>query len=128
MFLSEHPHPTESIIYTMGGRWVLCSEGKRQVMEAGSTFHFGSGMPTGWEAPFPEGAEILIFKKKKEGETYQSFTQGIGEMSETLDAQYREGEPFYYHQLAADHPAIQFARMKNPDFDEVLEASKPAAD
>jgi quercetin dioxygenase-like cupin family protein len=44
MFLSEHPHPTESIVYTVSGKWVLCSEGKRQVMEAGSAFHFGSNM------------------------------------------------------------------------------------
>jgi len=25
------------------------------VMEAGSTFHFGDSIPTGWEEPFPEG-------------------------------------------------------------------------
>ncbi|WP_300395893.1 cupin domain-containing protein [Henriciella sp.] len=126
MFLSEHPHPTESIIYTMSGRWVLCSEGKRQVMEAGSIFHFGSNMPTGWEAPFAEGADILIFKKKREGDNYDSFVKGIGEMAETLDDQMEEGEPFYYYQLSSDHPAIEFAKSKNPNFDEVLEASKPA--
>ena len=26
MFLAEHPHPTESIVYTMSGKWVLCSD------------------------------------------------------------------------------------------------------
>ncbi|WP_291076108.1 HupE/UreJ family protein [Hyphomonas sp.] len=124
MFLSEHPHPTESIIYTLGGRWVLCSEGKRKVMEAGSLFHFGSNMPTGWEAPFAEGAEILIFKKKRDGDNYESFVEGIGEMAATLDEQMKDGEPFYYHQLESDHPAIQFAKSKNPDFGSVLEASK----
>ena len=126
MFLSEHPHPTESIIYTMSGSWVLCSEGKRKVMEAGSIFHFGSDMPTGWEAPFAEGADILIFKKKREGDTYDAFVKGISEMAQSLDAQMEEGEPFYYYQLSDDHPAIEFAKSKNPDFDEVLEASRPA--
>ena len=128
MFLSEYPHPTESIIYTMSGSWVLCSEGKRQVMEAGSIFDFGSNMPTGWEAPFAEGADILIFKKKRDGENYESFVTGIGEMAEKLDGEMKEGEPFYYHQLSDDHPAIEFARSKNPDFDQVLEASKPSED
>ena len=126
MFLSEHPHPTESIVYTLSGRYVLCSEGKRKVMEAGSIFHFGSNMPTGWEAPFAEGAEILIFKKKRDGDDYKSFVTGIGEMAATLDVQMKDGEPFYYHQLPADHPAIQFARSKNPDFNAVLEASGAA--
>ncbi|OZB14392.1 MAG: hypothetical protein B7X53_13975 [Hyphomonas sp. 34-62-18] len=102
MFLSEHPHPTESIVYTLSGRYVLCSEGKRKVMEAGSIFHFGSNMPTGWEAPFAEGAEILIFKKKRDGDDYDSFVTGIGEMAATLDVQMKDGEPFYYHQLPAD--------------------------
>ena len=125
MFLSEHPHPTESIVYTLSGRYVLCSEGKRKVMEAGSIFHFGSNMPTGWEAPFAEGAEILIFKKKRDGEDYESFVTGIGEMAAKLDVQMKDGEPFYYHQLPADHPAIQFARSKNPDFNAVLETSGP---
>ena len=126
MFLSEHPHPTESIIYTLSGSWVLCSEGKRKVMEAGSIFHFGSDMPTGWEAPFAGGADILIFKKKRDGDNYEAFVSGIGEMAATLDAQMADGEPFYYHQLSGDHPAIQFARSKNPDFEAVLAASKPA--
>jgi hypothetical protein len=48
MFLAEHPHPTESLVFTVSGRWVLCSEGKRQVMEAGSTFHFGSNSLNNW--------------------------------------------------------------------------------
>ena len=125
MFLSEHPHPTESIVYTLSGRYVLSSEGKRKVMEAGSIFHFGSNMPTGWEAPFAEGAEILIFKKKREGDDYDSFVAGIKDMAAGLDEQLKDGEPFYYSQLPADHPAIQFARSKNPDFSAVLEASGP---
>ena len=125
MFLSEHPHPTESIVYTLSGRYVLSSEGKRKVMEAGSIFHFGSNMPTGWEAPFAEGAEILIFKKKREGDHYDSFVAGIKDMAAGLDVQLKDGEPFYYSQLPADHPAIQFARSKNPDFNAVLETSGP---
>jgi quercetin dioxygenase-like cupin family protein len=124
MFLSEHPHPTESIVYTMAGRWVLSSEGKRKVMQAGSIFHFGSNMPTGWEAAFPEGAEVLIFKMKREGENYRSFTDGMHALAADLDKQYNEGETFYYHQLDADHPAIAFARQHNPEFDQLVEASR----
>lgn len=120
MFLSEHPHPTESIVYTVSGKWVLCSEGKRQVMEAGSLFHFGSNMPTGWEAPFAEGAHLLVVKSKTDGEDYEPYMEGLNNMVTALDKQRKEGTQFYFNELDANHEAIQFARSVNPDFDEVL--------
>jgi len=120
MFLSEHPHPTESIVYTVKGKWVLCSEGKRQVMETGSVFHFGSNMPTGWEAPFADGALLFVVKSKEAGEGYEPYMKGLKEMVQTLDKERTNGNPFYFNELKADHPAILFARSVNPDFDEVL--------
>jgi quercetin dioxygenase-like cupin family protein len=124
MFLAEHPHPTESMVYTISGKWVLCSEGKRQVMEAGSLFHFGSNMPTGWEAPFKEGALLLIFKMISEGDNYESFVKGLRSLADQLDAEMKEGAVFYFNQLESDHPAILFARQHNPDFDEILSGLK----
>jgi quercetin dioxygenase-like cupin family protein len=124
MFLAEHPHPTESLVYTMSGRWVLCSEGKRQVMEAGSVFHFGSNAPTGWEAPFPEGAFLFIVKKMGEGEGYEPYTKDIRNLAEQLDNEKKSGSIFYYDQLESDHLAILFAREHNPDFDEILSGLK----
>ena len=121
MFLSEHPHPTESIVYTVSGKWVICSEGKRQVMEPGSLFHFGSNMPTGWEAPFAEGAFLLVVKSKEEGEAYEPYMKGLQEMKIMLDEERANGNAFYFNELKSDHPAILFARSVNPDFDEVLE-------
>lgn len=120
MFLSEHPHPTESMIYTVSGSWVLCSEGKRQVMEAGSTFHFGSNMPTGWEAPFGEPALLFVVKSTGEGESYAPYMQGLIDMQGDLDKQRGEGGVFYFNELEEDHAAIQFARAVNPNFDDVL--------
>jgi len=120
MFLSEHPHPTESIVYTVSGKWVLCSEGKRQVMETGSVFHFGSNMPTGWEAPFADGALLFVVKSKEEGESYEPYMKGLNEMKVTLDQERANGNPFYLKELKPDHPAILFARSVNPNFDELL--------
>jgi len=120
MFLAEHPHTTESLVFTVSGRWVLCSEGKRQVMEAGSTFHFGSNAPTGWEAPFPEGAFLYIVKQFDEGLDYEAYTTDIRNMAEQLDQEMSEGGVFYFNQLEPDHPAILFARNHNPDFDGIL--------
>lgn len=125
MFLAEHPHPTESIVYTVSGRWVLCSEGKRQVMEAGNVFHFGSNAPTGWEAPFPEGAFLFIVKQRAEGLNYETYTKDIRAMAEELEQEMADGGVFYYNQLEPDHPAIQFARQHNPDFDQVLAGLSP---
>ena len=120
MFLSEHPHPTGSIVYTVRGKWVLASEGKRQVMEAGSLFRFGDGMPTGWEAPFGEGALLLIVKGKEGREDYSTFNAGIKSMQATVDKERKGGTPFYYNELKPDHAAIKFARSVNPKFDDVL--------
>lgn len=120
MFLGEHPHDTGSIVYTVRGKWVLASEGKRQVMETGSLFRFGDKMPTGWEAPFGEGALLLIVKGKHGTETYEGFNQGIKSMQATVDKQRKGGEPFYFNELKPDHPAIRFARSVNPAFDDVL--------
>lgn len=123
MFLAEHPHPTESMIYTVSGKWVLCSEGKRQVMEPGNVFHFGSNMPTGWEAPFGEPALLFVVKSTEAGEGYAPYMQGLKEMAQDLDKQRSEGGVFYFNELPEDHAAIQFARSVNPDFDEVLAIS-----
>ncbi len=120
MFLGEHPHATGSIIYTVRGKWVLVSEGKRQVMEAGSLFRFGDNMPTGWEAPFSEGAFLLVVKTKKKGEAYEPFMAGIKKMKASLEKEKASGTPFYYNALKPDHPAIVFAKSVNPKFDEVL--------
>ena len=120
MFLYEHPHPTGSIVYTVRGKWVLVSEGKRQVMEAGSLFHFGDKMPTGWEAPFADGAFLLVVKAKKKGDAYEPFIKGIKKMKVAVDKQRAKGETFYFNELKPDHPAIIFARSVNPNFDEVL--------
>lgn len=120
MFLAEHPHDIGSIVYTVRGKWVLASEGKRQVMEAGSLFRFGDGMPTGWEAPFNEPALLLIVKPKGESTDYKVFNEGIKEMAANVDADRKKGGAYYYDVLEEDHPAIKFARSVNPDFDAVL--------
>ncbi len=124
MFLSEHPHATGSIIYTVRGKWVLASEGKRHVMEAGSLFRFGDNMPTGWEAPFQEGAFLLVVKTKKKGEAYEPFMNGLKKMKTSLEKERAGGSAFYYNALKPDHPAIVFAKSVNPKFDEVLKNIK----
>lgn len=120
MFLGEHPHDIGSIIYTVRGKWVLASEGKRQVMQTGTLFRFGDNMPTGWEAPFSEPALLLVVKPKGESTSYDIFNGGIRAMRSATDKDRKTGMPFYYNELKPDDPAIAFARSVNPDFDSVL--------
>jgi hypothetical protein len=120
MFLEEHPHDTGSIIYTVRGKWVLASEGKRQVMMTGTLFRFGDKMPTGWEAPFAEGALLLVVKPKMQNDSYDVFNRGIKAMQTAVDKDRKNGMAFYYNALKPDHPAIAYARSVNPDFDNVL--------
>lgn len=122
MFLAEHPHPKESLVYTVSGKWVLCSEGKRQVMEAGSLFHFGDNIPTGWEAPFADGAFLLVVKTKEDGADYEPYMKGLREMVTELDEDRKNGTAFYYNELSEDHPAIKFAHSVNPNFESVLKS------
>lgn len=120
MFLAEHPHDIGSIIYTVRGKWVLASEGKRQVMQTGTLFRFGDNMPTGWEAPFSEPALLLVVKPKGENTSYDIFNRGIIAMQSATEKDRKKGAQFYYNELKPDDPAIAFARSVNPDFDAVL--------
>lgn len=120
MFLAEHPHDIGSIIYTVRGKWVLASEGKRQVMQPGTLFRFGDKMPTGWEAPFNEPALLLVVKPKGPTTSYDIFNRGIKAMQSSVDKDRKNGSPFYYSELKPDDPAIAYARSVNPNFDAVL--------
>lgn len=124
-FLAEHPHPTESMIYTVSGKWVLASEGNRRVMEPGTVFHFADNAPTGWEAPFNEDALLLIVKSRAPDENYASMIEDLENMGDMVDRQMKEeGVPFWYDQISADHPARRFARKVNQNFDEILATLK----
>ena len=111
-YCDAHPHETESIIYTTHGRWVFCTtedgEEVRTVINQGDLFHFPGGVPTGFETPFPEGATILIVKSGSE--TYEEMVAGVTGTKDDLESQHREGEPFFFRELPADHPAREFAR------------------
>jgi len=121
MYLEEHPHDLGSIIYTVRGKWVLASEGKRQIMQTGTLLRFGDNVPTGWEAPFSEPALLLVVKLKGENTSYDIFNRGLKSMHASTDKDRKEGKiQFYYNELKPDHPAIAFARSVNPNFDDVL--------
>lgn len=120
-FLAEHPHPTESIIYTVSGKWVLASEGNRRVMKPGTLIHFADNAPTGWEAPFNEDALVLVLKSRTPDENYESTIEGLEDMAAIVDRQMNEdGVAFWYDQIPVDHPARQYARNVNPNFKEVM--------
>jgi hypothetical protein len=111
-YCEAHPHETESIIYTISGRWVFCTveDGKevRTVIEPNDLFHFPGGVPTGFETPFGEDASILIVKSGSE--SYEEMANGISGARDELAKDAAEGVPFYYKDLAGDHPARVYAR------------------
>ncbi len=117
MFVAEHPHSTESLIYTVRGQWVLCSAGRRQLMKAGSLFRFAAGTPTGYEVPFDESALILIFKGDRITKDEREFIDYLKGMAARLEKERSEGTPFLLKELPADHPARVFGRQVNPEFD-----------
>jgi quercetin dioxygenase-like cupin family protein len=117
MYLKDHPHSTESIIYTVRGRWVLASQGRRHLMKLGSLFRFGANTPTGYEVPFAEDAYILIFKGERSTRVESEFIDYLKGMAARLKKENAEGTPFTLRELPADHPARKFAREVNPAFE-----------
>jgi hypothetical protein len=118
MFTEEHPHGSGSIIYTVRGQWVLCSQGRRQLMKPGSLFRFGAFISTGHEVPFGEPACILIFKGQRSTEQEKDFIAYLKGMATRLQGRQKKGqEIFLLKDLPAAHPARKFAREVNPKFD-----------
>lgn len=112
-YCDAHPHETESIIYTISGRWVFCTHDEngnevRTVIGPNDLFHFPGGVPTGFESPFDEDASILIIKSGSE--TYDEMAAGIQGASAHMAAAAADGEVFYYRDLPQDHAARVFAR------------------
>ena len=105
-----HPHPTESLIYTLSGRWVFCTteDGQevRIVINEGDLFHFVPDVPTGFETPFEEGAVILIFKG--DPGSYEEMLAGMTAARAELARDAATGAAFTFAELPADHPARVF--------------------
>lgn len=116
MYCEEHPHSSESIIFTVRGRWVLCSDGRRHVMQAGSLFHFAANTPTGYEVPFDEGAYILIFKGDRIAAEEASFIRYLKGLAQRLEREHQAGVPYLLSDLPENHAAIRFAHQVNPEF------------
>lgn len=106
-----HPHPTESLIYTISGSWVFATtedgEEVRTVIGAGDLFHFQPDVPTGFEVPFDEPAVILILKG--EPGTYEEMRDAMASTQVSLAADAADGEVFQLDGLPEDHAARRFA-------------------
>lgn len=116
MYCEEHPHSSESVIYTVKGQWVLCSGGRRHLMKPGTLFHFAANTPTGYEVPYAENAFLLIFKGRRTLEHEEEFINYLKGMAARLEKEHEAGIPYLLKDLPADHPALEFAREVNPGF------------
>lgn len=117
IYVEEHGHSTESIIYTVKGQWVLCSKGRRYLMKPGTLFRFEVNTPTGYEVPFKESAFILIFKGARTTKVEKEFIDYLKGFQTRLEKEHKEGVPYMLTDLKKDHAALKFAREVNPKFD-----------
>ena len=110
-YCDAHPHDSESIIYTISGRWVFATteggESVRTVINQGDLFHFPAGVPTGFETPFEEAAVILILKGG--GSSYRDMAASMIQARDMLAEEAGSGAPFAYRDLSTDHPARLYA-------------------
>ncbi len=126
LYLHEHTHASESIIYTVRGQWVLCSGERRHLMKPGSLYWFRPGEATGYEVPFDQPAYLLIFKGDLSDWSDAAFWEYLQGLSGTCVKQNEAGEPFLLRELPPDHPARRFAGQVNPSWEQQLPASVPA--
>jgi uncharacterized RmlC-like cupin family protein len=116
LYCDAHSHPTESIIYTSKGQWVLYAEDGRHHMKEGSMFFMPPDIDTGYEVPFEEPATILIikFEGEKDPGEFLKYLEGL---KTRLEERHTNGEPFKMSELPADHPAVLFAsELKSKGF------------
>ncbi len=114
LFSEEHAHSYGFIIYTVKGRWVLCSNGKRCVMGPGSIYTCRANVSMGMEVPFDEGAFLLFFLEGgvKVERRYEDYLRGVSEG--TID--HKVTTMTHLQDLPDSHPARSFARKVNPEF------------
>ncbi|MEP0843654.1 MAG: alpha/beta fold hydrolase [Phycisphaerae bacterium] len=127
LYLHEHPHSTESIIYTVRGRWVLCSSGRRHLMKPGTLYWFRKNEPTGYEVPFDEAPYLLIFKGDRSEMSDEQFWEYLQGLAGRLVQDQAGGERFLLAQLPPEHPARAFARQVNPEWERKLPTTRPAS-
>ncbi len=123
-YTPEHAHSSESLIFTVKGKWVLCRAGQRKLMKPGTLYHFGKNIPTGYEVPFDEPAYILIFKSHRSDWDDERFLKYLRWLKGDLERRHREGMNFFLKELDPTHPARVFARKVNPEWEKRLGSIK----
>jgi len=110
LYVAAHPHPTESLILTIAGRWVFCNGPDRTVLELGDLLHFPPEVPTGFEVPFDEPAVIFIAKGDGGGKSVTESRAFLAEAAARMADEEHHGAVFGLGELPEDHPARVFAR------------------
>jgi quercetin dioxygenase-like cupin family protein len=108
LYLGEHAHPWESIVYTIRGRWVLCSGGAREVIGPGSVAWFSPGLCKGYEVPFDEPALLLVFRPAADQRDDRAYANDWAEATAKMEQMRAEGAVFRFEDLPQDHPAKQY--------------------
>jgi quercetin dioxygenase-like cupin family protein len=110
LYVHAHPHPTESLILTVSGRWVFSDGVDRKIVETGDLLHFPPNEPTGFEVPFDEPAVIYITKGDG-GKDHDVLMADLRKAAANMAKEAEDGEVFSLGELPRDHPARVFARQ-----------------
>lgn len=125
-YVEERRNAGELLVYTVRGRWVLCSRERRQELKPGSLFRAAADSTTGFEVPFDSPALLLVVQARPADQDDAPIMRRLQSLQKRLERDRQAGQPFLLSELEADHPARRFARTVNPSFAESLEA-RPTA-
>ncbi len=74
--------------------------------------------------PFDEPAYILIFKNSRSEKSDDEFLDYLRGLAEKLKKEQADGTPYHFGDLPPDHPAREFARKLNPEWEAKLPRGK----
>lgn len=109
LFFSEVPCNYERIMYTVRGKWVLCSEGRRRILEAGTLCRIGAGIPAGYEVPFDNASLLLVFRASGNASDEEQLVDYYTDLALRAKKMQCAGTVLRISRLSEGHPARIFA-------------------
>ena len=109
-YIPEYPHEAECILYTVKGKWVLCSERRRRIVEPGTLCRVEAGTDVGYEVPFDGPSFVLIFRASEAACDEDRFVDYLAGLAFKLKARQYDKNTCRISDLPEEHPAKVFAR------------------
>ncbi len=88
---------------------MLCSEGRRRILKAGTLCRIEAGIPAGYEVPFDNAALILVFRASGNASDEEQLVDYYTDLALRAKKMQGAGTVLRISRLSEGHPARIFA-------------------